>query len=1106
MKVRMTNVNRRKAALALLALLLIAALGSSLRGWAVNQNGSATAARTNNSGVTSLAPAGATSDGKNAGSGTSQTRSTSTTIGQSVKNDVSPALRTMRPLREAPQKQSNEGPENLGLDLSKQQGKIVDTALQTRMGNAQMPTPIANFEGTAFHGSFPADPNGDVGPNHYVQWVNTQFQIFTKTGVSVYGPADGNTLWTGFGGPCETRNDGDPIVQYDPLAQRWLLSQFNIPGGPTGFYQCIAISQTSDPTSSYYRYAFLMSTTLMNDYPKFGVWPDAYYMSIVNFQGDTYVGPSAVAFDRARMLAGQPATFQRFDLPDSYLPILPADLDGNRPPPAGAPNTFVTIQPPNVVQLWKFSVNWSNPASSAFTGPANLVVAPYDVRLCDLLRSCINQPVSGRWLDGNVDRPMYRLAYRNLGSHESLVFNHTVATAEVNGQAAPRWYEIRNASGNPTLHQQGTFGPNDQTERWMGSIAMDAVGNIALGYSVSSDTVYPGIRYTGRLLNDPLGTMPQGEGVIVNGGGAQLSTNRWGDYTMMSVDPVDDCTFWYTNQYYSTTSSYSWRTRIASFKFPNCTKFGTTTPTATATSTSTPTNTRTPTATRTPSMADAYSQLQPGGQVTVTLGSKLVFDLKVNAGTNNVVAAQQYLTFTHSMLQSVEVGGTGCALANALQPDSAVFDTVLQNQICNGGVPCNFGGMTVPAGSISFASAAISHAHGTGTFRVARVAFCANTVGTARVRWQLPPSAPADRQSEISNVAGDNVSNPALYSDLIINVVGGTATPVATSTSTSTQVPSSTATSTSTSTSTATNTRTATATVTNTAVSTATSTSTNTSTRTSTATATATSTNTATNTIVPSSTPTNTVVPSSTRTNTVVPSSTSTNTTVPTNTSTATSTHTATATSTSAASPTATCVVNPNYQVAVSTGATMVPATNRVSESNCNNCVVNITLPFTYTLYDTPYTSLFASNKGTLQFDNPTDPGDNTCLPAANLGDTIFAYWDSMNSNVNDNMGIFTSTTGVAPNRIFTIRWSTGSVANDRRSDFQVNLYEGQPKFEIIYEQALRRGHSATVGVQKGANPSRFTQFECNTPNTIQPGMKLVFDMRTCPGVQPAKP
>lgn len=184
----------------------------------------------------------------------------------------------------------------------------------------------------------------------------------------------------------------------------------------------------------------------------------------------------------------------------------------------------------------------------------------------------------------------------------------------------------------------------------------------------------------------------------------------------------------------------------------------------------------------------------------------------------------------------------------------------------------------------------------------------------------------------------------------------------------------------------------------------------------------------------------------------------------------------------------------------------MVPATNLVPGSNCNDCVVNITLPFTYTLYDTPYSSLFASNKGTLQFDNPANPGDNICLPSATLGDTIFAYWDSMNTNINDNMGIYTATTGVAPNRIFTIRWAAGFTPNDARFSFQANLYEGQPKFEIVYDQVMRRGFSATVGVQKGANPTRFTQYECNTANSIQPGMKLVFDLRTCQGVQPAKP
>jgi hypothetical protein len=833
----------------------------------------------------------------------------------SEKNDTSPPLRSIPAARATIEGQKVEGPENMPVPWGRA-GAIIDPIVQVQQSTQPMPTPIANFEGIPFRQSYPPDPNGDVGPNHYVQWVNKEFQIFTKTGTSVYGPAAGNTLWTGFGGPCETENDGDPIVQYDPLAGRWLMSQFSI---SSGYYQCIAISLTSDPTSSYHRYAFRMSNTQLNDYPKFGIWPDAYYMSIVNFSGGaTYSGPAAVAFDRAKMLAGQPASFQQFQLPNTYLPLLPADLDGRTPPPAGAPNTFVTIAPPNTLQLWKFHVDWTNPQNTTFTGPTHLVVQPYNVRICDIPHSCINQPNNGhQLLDANTDRPMYRLAYRNYGTHESLVFNHTVGTEDIYGFAAPRWYELRNVSSNsPTVHQQGTFGPNDETERWMGSIAMDAVGNMALGYSVSSDEVYPGIRYTGRLATDPPGVMTFAEGSIKEGGGVQQGTHRWGDYTSLSVDPVDDCTFWYTSEYYPETSSYSWRTRIASFKFPNCTPNGTATPTATRA----PSQTATATATNTPVAANAFAQLVPGGHMTVSLGSKFALDLNVNAGSNRIVAAQQYMTFTHTILQNVTAGGPSCAPSNAITSDTTSLETVLQNEVCNGGQPCDFGGATAPPGSIAYASAAFQNAPRTGNFRVARLAFCANTAGRAVVRWELPPSSRPDRQSEIADVNSQVVSNPALYANMIIDVVGGATTPTATSTSTS--VPTSTATVTSVPSSTSTRTSTSTSTTVPTATMTTAPSATPSSTNTATATNTRTATTAPANTATRTSTVTSTMVPATaTRTNTSVPPSA---TQASTQTATRTATRTGTATNTVAATATRT-------------------STRTVSPTPCTACGLQVT-------------------------------------------------------------------------------------------------------------------------------------------------------------------
>src|SRR3990172_1213984 len=304
----------------------------------------------------------------------------------------------------------------------------------------------------------------------------------------------------------------------------------------------------------------------MNDYPKFGVWPDAYYMSINQFvfSGDTedFAGPGAVAFEREKMLSGLPANMVYFDIGTPYASLLPSDMDGFTLPPAGSPNYFVQfgddgegVWDTDRLMVFQFHVDWNNPSASTFSGPSVLNTEPFDSHLCDYYWSiCIPQPDAGGALTALPDRLMYRLAYRNFGDHESLVVNHTV---EVDGadHAGIRWYEIRNPGGAPTIYQQGTYAP-DSNHRWMGSIAMDGNGNMALGYSVSSGTVYPSIRYTGRLVADTPGTLPQGEAVLIAGGGRQThSSSRWGDYSAMSVDPVDDCTFWYTQEYYATTSS-----------------------------------------------------------------------------------------------------------------------------------------------------------------------------------------------------------------------------------------------------------------------------------------------------------------------------------------------------------------------------------------------------------------------------------------------------------------------------------------------------------------------------------------------------------------------
>ena len=460
----------------------------------------------------------------------------------------------------------------------------LDPVVQPILGPGVAPSSALSFDGVpALNGLVPPDPTGDVGPEHYVQMVNVSFAVFTKTtGALAFGPVDNNTLWAGFGGPCETTNDGDPIVLHDQQADRWLLSQFaNIQtAGP--YYECVALSATSDPTGAYHRYAFKISDTKINDYPKFGVWPDGYYLSVNQFIGVTWAGAGLAALERDRMLAGQPARMVFFDLYDvnsNYGGMLPSDWDGNTPPPAGAPNYFVEVDddawwtPADQLRVWEFHVDWTTPASSTvgITGDPNAVLdtAVFDSNLCNYARSCVAQPGTSARLDAISDRLMQRLAYRNFGDHQALVVNHTVDVTGAD-RAGIRWYELRSAAGSWSIHQQGTFSP-DTANRWVGSMAMDASGNIALGYSVSSASVYPSIRYTGRLAADPPGVMTLGESSIIEGSGAQTTfSGRWGDYSAMNVDPADDCTFWYTNQYYASTQFASWRTRIGAFRLLDC--------------------------------------------------------------------------------------------------------------------------------------------------------------------------------------------------------------------------------------------------------------------------------------------------------------------------------------------------------------------------------------------------------------------------------------------------------------------------------------------------------------------------------------------------------
>lgn len=420
----------------------------------------------------------------------------------------------------------------------------------------------------------PPDTNGTVGATQYIQWVNASFAIFNKTtGALIAGPTLGNTLWQGFGGGCQTNNNGDPVVTYDKLANRWVMSQFSV--STTPYLQCIAVSQTSDATGAWYRYSFSYGNSDFDDYPKMGVWPDAYYETFDMFlNGQTYIGPDACAYDRNKMLAGLAATQQCFQLSASIGPLLPSDLDGATPPPSGSPNYMLTFGT-NTLSMYKFHVDWTNPANSTFSAPIGIPGVAAFNPLCGG-GQCVVEP-GGYTLDSLGDRLMYRLAYRNFGTHESLVVSHSVVAGSSGGV---RWYEIQNLSGTPMLAQQSTYAP-DSTYRWMGSVAMDQAGDLAVGYSKSSSSVYPSVAFAARLASDTPSTL-QAETVVVSGTGSQNynSNNRWGDYSAMQVDPVDDCTFWYTQEYIKTTGSFNWNTRIANFKFSNCGALVTISPTS----------------------------------------------------------------------------------------------------------------------------------------------------------------------------------------------------------------------------------------------------------------------------------------------------------------------------------------------------------------------------------------------------------------------------------------------------------------------------------------------------------------------------------------------
>lgn len=438
-----------------------------------------------------------------------------------------------------------------------------DPVLQNEVYNTRSSATVGqNFPGVSnLNGVAPPDTDGDVGLNHYMQMVNLSFQIWDKNGNSLYGPAASSTLWDGFIGPWTGTNDGDPIVLYDEYSDRWIATQFSLPNYPSGpFYELIAVSETGDPTGAWYRYAYEFSN--MPDYPKFGVWPDGYYFTINQFAPPNlaWAGSAVCVLDRTAMTSGDPnAQMLFFNIGTSYGSLLPADADDATPPAANTPNYLMNMST-NLLRLWEADIDWANTSNSTVS-----LVKSMSTQSFSYSGITINQPGTSQTLDALSTRLMYRLQYRNFGAYEVMLTNHSV-NANGSGQAGVRWYELRNYGSGWNIYQQGTFAPADGDNRWMGSVAMNGNGDIAIGYSVSGSSTYPSIRFAGQTAaNSGSGVLDVVETSIKEGSNSQTGVNRWGDYSMMSIDPSDDQTFWYTTEY--SNGGWSWRTQIASFTF-----------------------------------------------------------------------------------------------------------------------------------------------------------------------------------------------------------------------------------------------------------------------------------------------------------------------------------------------------------------------------------------------------------------------------------------------------------------------------------------------------------------------------------------------------------
>ncbi len=506
----------------------------------------------------------------------------------------------------APNEESEDGPlrRHAKITGTDAQDSIVIAA--QRVGQVvTMPSPALVFNGISAAesgcGCLPPDTQGDVGLNHYILSVNSSFKIFSKTGAVLAPATTFNSFFAGLatsGTPCGlNQNQGDPFVFYDHMADRWVITDFAFPAFPgVSFYQCIGVSKTSDPVSGgWWLYALQVdpgNPTFLGDYPKLSVWPDAWYLTLNLFSnGTTFNGVRAIALNRAQMINGTGAptpnaigyTLDPATLGDTYS-LVPASFRAGNLPPAGRAEYLLAIDSPSAagvsltkVHVWRFKPDFATPANSTFGVGANhafnadVTVAPF-VDAFTTVSDLVPQPATTAKLDTLGDKIMTPVVYTNIGGNESLWASHTVNNNQGGtGPTGVRWYQFNVTGGGipATPAQQQTYtNAGDGIWRFMPSIAVDAAGNMAIGYAASSATVEPSIRWAGRLAGDAANTLAQGEAVMQAGGGHQTSTSgRWGDYSYMNIDPRDNLSFWHTNEFYSATTSSNWNTAVGKFRF-----------------------------------------------------------------------------------------------------------------------------------------------------------------------------------------------------------------------------------------------------------------------------------------------------------------------------------------------------------------------------------------------------------------------------------------------------------------------------------------------------------------------------------------------------------